>query len=81
MKVMKHGNLLLSKDLYLLYRQKNNRKNTWEYNNDLYERRNEIEQYFLRIKCFRRVFLRYDKLDVLYLGVITLAMIFDAIFI
>ena len=36
-------------------------------------------KYFLRIKCFRRIFTRYDKLDVLYLGSLTLAMIFDAI--
>ena len=41
--------------------------------------RNEVERYFLRIKRFRRVFTRYDKLDVLYLGNLTLAMIFDAI--
>ena len=56
-----------------------NRKNPWEYDKELYKRRNEVERYFLRIKRFRRVFTRYDKLDVLYLGNLTLAMIFDAI--
>ena len=55
------------------------RKNPWEYDKELYKRRNEVERYFLRIKRFRRVFTRYDKLDVLYLGNLTLAMIFDAI--
>lgn len=59
---------------------KKNRKRPWEYDKELYKRRNEIERFFLRIKRFRRVFTRYDKLDALYLGVLTLAMIFDAIF-
>lgn len=58
---------------------KRNRKKSREYDKELYKRRNEIERYFLRIKRFRRVFTRYDKLDVLYLGNLTLAMIFDAI--
>ena len=58
---------------------KRNRKNPWEYDKELYKRRNEVERYFLRTKRFRRVFTRYDKLDVLYLGNLTLAMIFDAI--
>ena len=58
---------------------KRNRKNPWEYDKKLYKRRNEVERYFLRIKRFRRVFTRYDKLDVLYLGNLTLSMIFDAI--
>lgn len=58
---------------------KRNRKKPWEYDKKLYKRRNEVEWYFLQIKRFRRVFTRYDKLDVLYLGNLTLAMIFDAI--
>jgi len=59
---------------------KSNRKYPWKYDKELYKRRNEVERYFLRIKRFRRVFTRYDKLDLLYLGNLTLAMIFDAIF-
>lgn len=51
---------------------KRNRKSPWEYDKELYKRRNEVERYFLRIKRFRRVFTRYDKLDVLYLGNLTL---------
>ena len=58
---------------------KRNRKNPWEYDKELYKCRNEVERYFLQIKRFRRVFTRYDKLGVLYLGNLTLAMIFDAI--
>ncbi len=59
---------------------KRNRKNPWEYDKNLYKRRNEVERYFLHIKRFRRVFTRYDKLDIVFLSVIMLAMIFDALF-
>ena len=58
---------------------KSNRKASWEYDRELYKRRNEIERYFLRLKRFRRVFTRYDKLDIIYTGVIMCAMLLDAI--
>ena len=47
---------------------KKNRKEPWEYDKELYKRRNVVERLFRRIKEFRRVFTRYDKLDVIYLG-------------
>ena len=59
---------------------KKNRKNPWEYDKELYKKRNQVERYFLRIKRFRKVFTRYDKLDSIFLSVIMLAMIFDALF-
>ena len=56
------------------------RKEPWEYDRELYKRRNEIERYFLRLKKrFRRIFTRYDKLDVLFSGFILFAMIVDAV--
>ena len=58
---------------------KKNRKRPWEYDRELYKRRNEVERYFLRIKRFRKVFTRYDKLDVLYRNIILTAMILDAL--
>ena len=58
---------------------KKNRKSPWEYDKKLYKRRNEIERYFLRLKRFRKVFTRYDKLDIVFLAVISMAMILDAI--
>ncbi|MDE7400404.1 MAG: transposase, partial [Oscillospiraceae bacterium] len=58
---------------------KKNRKAPWEYDKELYKRRNEIERYFRRLKCFRKMFSRYDKLDILFLAVISFAMILDAI--
>ena len=58
---------------------KKNRKEPWNYDTELYKHRNEIERFFLRIKRFRKVFTRFDKLDVIYLGVVTFSMILDAI--
>ena len=45
----------------------------------LYKRRNEVERFFRRIKRFRRVFTRYDKLDIIFAGFILFAMIFDSL--
>ena len=49
---------------------KKNRKKLWEYDKELYKKRNVVERLFRRIKEFRRVFTRYDKLDVIYLAFI-----------
>ena len=58
---------------------KQNRKLPWEYDKELYKRRNTVERFFLRIKRFRKIFTRYDKLDVVFSGFILFAMIIDSI--
>ncbi len=55
------------------------RINPWEYSKELYKRRNEVERLFRRLKGFRRIFSRFDKLDVIFLGFILMALIFDAL--
>ncbi|MDR2483067.1 MAG: transposase, partial [Treponema sp.] len=42
---------------------KKNLKHPWEYDRELYKRRNETERFFRRVKSFRGIFTRYDKLD------------------
>jgi len=54
---------------------KNNRKEPWEYDKDLYKGRNVVACNFRRIKQFRRVFTRYDKLDETYNAFVALANI------
>ena len=44
-----------------------------------YRRRNEIERLFRRLKGYRRVFCRYDKLDVVFTGFIVLALIAEGL--
>ena len=51
----------------------------WEYDRVLYRRRNEIERLFRRLKGFRRVFSRFDKLDVMFRAFILFALIVDAL--
>jgi len=57
---------------------KSNRKEPWEYDKELYKRRNEIERLNRRVKEYRKVFTRYDKLDVIYLGFVLFAFIIEA---
>ena len=58
---------------------KQNRRVSWEYDRETYKRRNQIERFFLRIKRFRRVFTRCDKLDIIFAGWILFVMIVDSI--
>jgi transposase len=45
---------------------KKNRKNPWKYDTELYKQRNEVERMFRRLKGFRRIATRYDKLDLMF---------------
>ena len=47
---------------------KSNRLDPWEYDKALYRKRNEVERLFRRLKGFRRVFSRFDILDVMFTG-------------
>ena len=55
------------------------RVHPWEYNRELYQRRNEVERLFRRLKGFRRIFSRFEKLDVIFLGFISFALVVDAL--
>ena len=57
---------------------KNNRINAWEYDRAMYRRRNEIERLFRRLKGFRRIFSRFEKLDVMFIAFIHFALIVEA---
>jgi len=56
-----------------------NRLKPWEYDKELYKKRNEIERLFRRLKGFRRIATRYDKLDVIFLAFIVFALIVEAL--
>jgi len=57
---------------------KSNRIAPWEYNKEMYKKRNEIERLFRRLKGFRRIFTRFEKLDVMFLGFLNLALAVEA---
>ena len=58
---------------------KRNRVNPWEYDRAMYKRRNEIERLFRRLKGFRRIFSRFEKLDVMFIAFIHFALIVEAL--
>ena len=58
---------------------KKNRLEPWDYDKELYKKRNEVERLFRRLKAYRRIFTRYDKLDIIFMGFILLALIVEAI--
>jgi transposase len=55
------------------------RLHPWSYDKALYRRRNEIERLFRRLKGFRRIFSRFDKLDVMFTAFIYFALITEAL--
>ena len=52
------------------------RKNPREYDTELYKERNLIERMFNKLKHFRRVATRYDKLGIAFLAFIHIASIY-----
>ena len=58
---------------------KSNRVHPWEYDKDIYKRRNEIERLFRRLKGFRRIFSRFEKLDLVFIAFIHFALIVEGL--
>ena len=58
---------------------KSNRKDPWGYDKQLYKHRNQVERLFRRIKRFRRIFTRHDKLDIIFLAFVFFALIVDVL--
>ena len=73
----KTRNLIVEKGFEPVIPPKSNRKEPWEYDKEIYKRRNEVERLFRRIKRFRRVFTRYEKTDIMYITFVMYALIID----
>lgn len=56
-----------------------NRLSIWEYDREVYRKRNEVERLIRRLKGFRRIFSRFDKLDVVFKFFIHFALIVDTL--
>jgi transposase len=56
-----------------------NRVEPWEYDREMYKRRNEVERLFRRLKGYRRVFSRFEKLDVMFLGFLCFVLVADGL--
>jgi transposase len=51
----------------------------WTYKKAMYRRRDEIERLFRRLKGVRRIFSRFDKLDLVFIAFIYFALIVEAL--
>ena len=58
---------------------RSNRLQPWQYDKAMYRKRNEMERLFRRLKGFRRIFSRFDKLDVVFLAFLNFALIVEAL--
>ena len=56
-----------------------NRLDPWEYDRELYKKRNEVERLFRRLKAFRRIFSRFEKLDLMFTAFIQFALIVEGL--
>ena len=57
---------------------KSNRLNPWEYDQELYKKRNEVERLFSRRKGFGRIFFGFDKLDRMFSAFLFFVFIVDS---
>jgi transposase len=71
--------LVLSLGMVPVVPPKSNRIDPWRYDRTLYKKRNEIERLFRRMKGYRRIFSRFEKLDVIFLGFLSFAFIVEAL--
>jgi len=62
-------------DTDIVILSKRNRKIERQYDDDLYKERNIIERFFNKLKQFRRIATRYDKLLANFMGFVKLAAI------
>ena len=56
-----------------------NRVDPWRFDRTLYKKQNEIERRFRRMKGYRRIFSRFEKLDAVFLGFLAFALIVEAL--
>ena len=51
----------------------------WDNDRTIYKRQKEVERLFRRLKGYRRIFSRFEKLDVMYRAFLNFALIIDMI--
>lgn len=55
------------------------RLDPWEYDRAMYKRRNEVERLFRRLKGYRCIFSRFEKLDTMFLGFLSFVLVVDGL--
>lgn len=68
-------NYIMEREAYAVIPSRKNRKVQRKYYEEIYKNRNRIERFFNRLKNFRRIATRYDKLVLSFISFIQLAAI------
>ncbi len=55
------GQLVLELSMIPVVPPKSNRREPWDYDRQLYRKRNEVERLFCRLKGFRRILSRFRR--------------------
>jgi transposase len=69
--------LVLDLGIFPVVSPKANQLIKWEYDPTIFKRRNEDERPFRRRKGYRRIFSRFEKLDVMYRAFLNFALLVD----
>lgn len=69
-------NYIIKKGAYAVIPSRKNRKIQRKYDKEIYKERNIIERFFNRLKNFRRIATRYDKLVSSFISFVQLASVF-----
>lgn len=56
------------------------RRQPWAYDRELYKLRNEVERLFRRMKAYRSIFSRFEKLDGMFTAFIHFSLIAEGLF-
>lgn len=64
-------NYIMEREAYAVIPSRKNRKVQREYYEEIYKNRNRIERFFNRLKNFRRIATRYDKLVLSFISFIS----------
>lgn len=65
--------LVLELNMIPVVPPKSNRREPWDNDRELYKKRDQVERLFRRLECFRRIFSRFEKLDIVFLDFIYFA--------
>jgi transposase len=64
----------LDRGIHTVIPNKANRVDPWPFDAAVYQERNRVERLFAKLKQFRRVATRYEKLKVTFLGMVHLTL-------
>lgn len=79
MKELRHANWSLIWGSNLWFRRSAAGSTRGEYDRELYKRRNEVKRLFRRLKAFRCIFSRFEKLDEMFVAFIHFAFVMDGL--